>query len=680
MEPYYQGPQTPMKGVAGSLRALLGRYGSSKSATVPNALPGAEAVFPIGDLDPASWFAGLRAFPRLFPAASTEAVERLHKEMPAQAAITIDVAERILRHEFNLLGSGPYQLIDSERTTGNGYLPIDWNLDPVSGLRFPSGIHYKSWDLWKMRPGMADVKLPWELARCQHWPVLAQAWLLTGDARFVDEIFAERADFDEANPVGYGIHWTCTMDVAIRAANWALALEMVRAYPVAEEVWIGAYRSLFEHGRFIRSNLEDKYEVTSNHFLSNVVGLFYLARVFHESSEARGWEEFSRNAIEREMHVQILPDGADFESSVPYHRLVAELFLGAVRVADQSGAPFSPQLRTRLQNMVEFLFGVLRPDGLMPQLGDADDGRLHILTDYGTWKPQDARHILASASHVLGISQWCHFSGIKGQWEAFWWSGGADFDGSCTEPMPSLERHFPDAGIVIHRSSQAYLAITNGIVGTKGFGNHKHNDLLSFEYHPFGIPLVVDPGSYVYTSDISARNVFRSTGYHNTLMVDGTEQNETNPEWIFRLFEKAFPETLEFRTTEDVFVYRGRHVGYTRLEYPVVHERRFELARHNGGLSITDRLEGSGTHKLRWHFHLAPGVEVEWEAGAVRLLQTEARAKWQLTVPENVRVSSSPAWYSPSYGIRIPCQAVDLEADVVLPNEASWPFAFSRIG
>ena len=669
-----------MSNIAGVLRTLFGRFVSSpKTVAVINEPSAVKADFLSVIHDPANWLAGLQSSPRLFPAVSARAVALLHKEIPEQADAAIKAAERVLRHEFNLLGSGSYQPADTERTTGNGYLPIDWNLDPVSGLRFPSGIHYKNWDLWKMRPGMADIKLPWELARCQHWPPLAQAWLLTGDDRFAKEIFAERADFDEANPVGYGIHWTCTMDIAIRAANWALALEMIRTYPAPEEVWISAYRSLFEHGRFIRSNLEDKYEVTSNHFLSNMIGLFYIARVFQESMEARAWEEFSRNAIEREMQIQILPDGADFESSVPYHRLVAELFLGAVKVADQSGKPFSVQLRTRLQDMVEFLLGVLRPDGLMPQLGDADDGRLHILTDYGTWKPQDARHILASAAHVLEVAEWRHYSGIKGQWETFWWSGGADISDFRADPPPPLERHFPDAGIAIHRSPQAYLAITNGIVGTKGFGNHKHNDLLGFEYHPDGIPLVVDPGSYVYSSDLAARNVFRSTAYHNTLMVDGVEQNETNPEWIFRLFEKASPETLEYRVTEEAFIYRGRHIGYTRLEHPMIHERSFELARNNGVLKIADRLEGSGPHKLGWHFHLAPAVEVTLEAGEIRLFQKEAGVYWQLKIPAGVMVSCTTAWYSPSYGIRIPCQAIELEAEIVLPSDVSWNFTFTKI-
>jgi hypothetical protein len=656
----------------------LGRsYSTKKQET--NTPTQIEVGFPLGNIDPARWLALLRSSPRLFPAIPAEALARLKTELPEQAASAISAGERILRHEFNLLGSGPYRPIDPERQAVGAYLPIDWNIDPISGLRFPSGIHYKSWDLWKMRPGMADVKLPWELARCQHWPTLAQAWLLTGDARFVEEMFAERADFDAANPVGYGNQWTCTMDVAIRAANWALALEMVREYPAPESVWLEAYRSLYSHGYFIRSNLEDKYEVTSNHFLSNVVGLYYLARVFHEAPGAKEWEAFSRTAIEREVEVQILPDGADFESSVPYHRLVAELFLGAVRVADHSGAPFSQHLHVRLQEMVGFFLGVLRPDRLMPQLGDADDGRLHIFTNYGIWQPQDGRHLLAAASIVLGVPEWHRYSGIQGQWEAFWWSGGAGSSSDQTTVLPQVDKHFTDAGIVIHRSPQAYLAITNGTVGTKGFGNHKHNDLLGFEYHPDGRPLIVDPGSYVYTSDLAARNLFRGTGYHNTLMIDGVEQNETNPEWIFRLFEKATPETLEYLATNESVVYRGRHVGYTRLEHPVVHERRFKLMRETGALLIEDRLEGTGAHKLSWHFHLSPGIEATVEAGAVRLLQKETGTQWQVTVPANVTVRCAPAWYSPSYGVRIPCQALELDAEVTLQNESSWHFSFTRV-
>ena len=85
--------------------------------------------------------------------------------------------------------------------------------------------------------------------------------------------------------------------------------------------------------------------MTSNHFLSNVVGLFFLAAVFDDLPRGAAWDRQCRAWLVQEMEVQVLPDGADFESSVPYHRLVTELFLGAARLADYRGAPLPARMR-----------------------------------------------------------------------------------------------------------------------------------------------------------------------------------------------------------------------------------------------------------------------------------------------------------------------------------------------
>src|SRR6185503_10015179 len=102
-----------------------------------------------------------------------------------------------------------------------------------------------------------------------------------------------------------------------------------------------------------------------------------------------------------------------------------------------------------------------------------------------------------------------------------------------------------------------------------GFGNHKHNDLLGFEYHVGGEPVIIDPGSYVYLPDPDARNLFRSTKSHNTISVDDHEQNDLRPDSLFRMFEKTCPEHIAVREDSDAFEYRGRHSGYTRLREPV---------------------------------------------------------------------------------------------------------------
>jgi hypothetical protein len=627
------------------------------------------------------WLSRRLATRALYTSIPSPALERLRQAHPAEAAATVQAAETILKHEFSLLGSGPFVPVDPGRAAvavpdRSAYVPIDWYLDPVRALRFPTGVPYKAWKLYEMRPGNADVKYPWELARCQHFIPLGQAYRLSGDERFAREIADEIDDFVEANPVGIGVNWTCTMDIALRAVSWAIGLELVHdSRALGRERWTRLYAALFEHGVFIRGNLENNYEVTSNHFLSNVVGLWFLAAVFPDLPAGAEWNAFARGSLEQEIDVQVLPDGADFESSIPYHRLVAELFLGSARLAEYQGAPLSAHYLSRVRDMAEYLAAVTRPDGLMPQVGDADDGRLHVLEGWGI-SPQDGRHLLAAAGAMFDNPAWSALAAPQGDWEAAWWGFDARPAATTIAPPESSSRLFADAGVAIMRAGGHYLLVTNGIVGTKGFGNHKHNDQLSFEFHPDGVPLIVDPGSCVYTSDADARNRFRGTGYHSTLFIDGVEQNETNPEWLFRLFESAKAEHVSFEDSAERVEYVGRHHGYERLPDVVTHERRFRLDKRSGALEIVDRLMGSGDHELRWRFHLAPGVEAEASDERTCRLSTAAR-RWMLRYPPGLEIGIVPAAYSPSYGVTQPCLAVQLSTRLALHDSSEWAFLLS---
>jgi hypothetical protein len=233
-------------------------------------------------------------------------------------------------------------------------------------------------------------------------------------------------------------------------------------------------------------------------------------------------------------------------------------------------------------------------------------------------------------------------------------------------------RHFPQAGLTVMRRGRNYLLITNGIVGTAGFGNHKHNDLLGFEYHVDGVPVLVDPGSYVYTPDPDARNLFRSTRSHNTLRVDGEEQNELRPDWLFRMFEQANPELLDVQEEGGCMRYRGRHHGFARFAEPVVHERTLTFS-PDGVLTIGDVLRGQGTHRIDWHFHFSPGVEVSIAPnGSVTIHPGTATLK--MSVPMGLRPTLSAGWYSPSYGVRLPCQCLDFAVEERCDGEREYRF------
>jgi hypothetical protein len=619
------------------------------------------------------WLDDRRRAARLYGDLDAAQLDRLQSKMPSGVAQTLAAADRVLAHEFDLLGSGPTIITDPDRPRrANGYQPIDWNVDPIAKLRFPTNFPHKAWNP-SMRPGLADIKWPWEIGRCQHWVTLGQAFRFTGDEKYAREIVLEHADFLEVNATGVGVQFVCTMDVAIRAFNWALAFEMIRASSSFDRAAMtSAYRSLFEVGLFIEQNLENTYEVTSNHFLSNIVGLYAVGVVFKDLAAGQRWIGKCREWVEQEMRVQILDDGVDYESSIPYHRLVAELFMGAARLAVIEGQPLSEFYRNRLRQMIDFHHAVTRPDGLMPQVGDADDGRLHIFTEYGTWRPQDGRHLLGPAAVMFDEPAWLATGGDAAMWEAAWWS--LDTDRVANVPPPATSaRLFADAGLAVSRNGGAYLLATNGRVGTNGFGNHKHNDLLSFEFHAGGVPLVVDPGSYLYTSNPDARNWFRSTRSHNTLQIDGVEQNDIRLDYLFRMFETSTVEQISFTDTPEDTVYRGRHTGYERLPAPVTHERELRLLKRAQSLAITDRLSGSGSHELKWHFHIAPGVTIAPQ-GDGKFRMTAGGHSWILRGPQNANAVISDAWYSPSFGVRVPCSAIDFSIQQEIDASAEYQF------
>ena len=646
---------------------------------------------------------------RVYVGVEDGGLERLREREPRRVAATLAAADRVLRHQFRFLSPDFWRSADPNRAAwGNGYVPLDWYQDPVQQLRFPERVPYRDWDLYEMRPGLADIKLPWELSRCQHWAVLGQAYRLSGDERYAREIVNQLDDFVESNPVGLGVNWTCTMDVSIRAANWIIGLALIEGSTALDtEARRRAFDELFRHGQFIFGNLENVHEVTSNHFLSNLVGLFFIANLFRELSEGQRWDSFCRECLEQEIEVQVLPDGADFESSIPYHRLVTELFLGSARLAQYASRPLSNLYLDRLRTMIDYLAGVLRPDGLMPQVGDADDGRLHILTDYDDWNPQDGRHIFWPAAILLSEDRWLRCGSDPGPWEAGWWgydvgaalratgtaqglphsdsepTAGVAVRQSPSEVCPSDHvALYESAGIVIARSHGNYLLVSNSIVGTEGFGNHKHNDLLSFEYHVGGTPLIVDPGSYVYTSDPDARNRFRSTAGHSTLEVDGQEQNEIRSEWLFRMFETAHPEHVDFSYDAEArrIQYSGRHRGYDRLDHGLVHERHFDFQLDTGRLQLRDTLVGTGQHDLMWSFHCAPGLEAaRASTGGIILNAAANGVAIGLRVPHGLDTDVDDGWYSPAYGVRVPCRVVRLRTRLELTGTWRGNFSFEVV-
>jgi hypothetical protein len=126
------------------------------------------------------------------------------------------------------------------------------------------------------------------------------------------------------------------------------------------------------------------------------------------------------------------------------------------------------------------------------------------------------------------------------------------------------------------------------------------------------VSFIADAGTYVYTSDLKARALFRSTAYHSTVEVDGAEQNTTDEGTPFQLGDEARPRLLSFSTGGERDAAVAEHYGYARLGAgAVTHRRAATLDGARRCFVIEDTFEGEGGHEFRFVFHAAPGLEVE---------------------------------------------------------------------
>ena len=312
-----------------------------------------------------------------------------------------------------------YSLVDDE------YEPIDWQKDFKSGFRWSANEWYLN-----QRNSLVgvDIKVPWEIGRLQHLPQIAMSCAIDYDMLLIKEFRNQICDFIALNPPRFGVQWTCTMDVGIRVANMLISHDIFKHIDCknilddnSEQVFS---QSIYEHGIHIVNNLEYCENLTSNHYLSNIVGLLFVSSYLQCNDEINTWLGFAVQEVINEMQKQFYEDGSNFEASTSYHRLSSELMVYATALilgldkekyeALQNYKTYNwkvqPKLKSykeqeykildnkvifpswyinRLYKSGKFTKDITKPTGEIVQFGDNDSGRFFRLSSNGEWLNKD---------------------------------------------------------------------------------------------------------------------------------------------------------------------------------------------------------------------------------------------------------------------------------------------------
>ena len=528
------------------------------------------------------------------------------------------------------------------------YIFIDWTKDFKSDFRWDSRVYYKD-----IKLDSKDVKFPLELSRFQHLFQLS----LAGD---IKEVISQILDFIAFQPPYFGPCWFFAMDVGIRAANWSLAISILKntGFEIdSKEIKKILSSSLYDHLNFVFNNLEKVVKVT-NHYLADVAAGFILSLFINKKNK----KKFFLRELKNEIKKQFYDDGTNFEASTCYHRLCLELvfypcFFGVINDESFVGDNFVQigekifgieYIKALYQIFDSFLY-LIKPNELMPQIGDNDSGQFIKLYPRDVL---DMRYILAIGSVFFKESKWKIREFFKEEndlaevkilfgdygvkiWKALEWN----------EIKNVKSKVFYDSGWFVIRNNLDYAIISCGPNGQDGKGGHAHNDKLSFELF-LGEDKIVDPGSYLYTSNKIERNKFRSTAFHNTVRIDNNEQNDIDENQLFYLIDNSMAKCIKFEETNNKIIFTGEHYGYQSLIDAVAHRRTFIYYKKERKIGIIDEFIGTGIHLFEWNFNVLNNIKLE---------------------SRDIQFDYIPGEYSKEYGVKEKIKKIYGKLEIKLP-------------
>jgi hypothetical protein len=645
---------------AGDPKAVLAEHGPAFAN--PEA-----ALYMLRESAPQRFFAGV------------EDVSAIAKVFPDHQRAVVTAAAAATQNRFDLLG---YRNL----WFGN---PIDWHLDPVWRRRSPR-VHWSRLNPLDMAT-VGDSKIVWELNRHQWLVQLAQAYAMTGDERYAQACMDGVGSWLEANPSGIGINWSSSLEVAYRLMSWSWMLLLLRnSTALSGNRLVSVLAAIWRHANHVSRYLSH-YFSPNTHLTGEALGLFYAGVLFTEFNEARRWRDLGSRILIAQSVSQICADGMHFERSTCYHRYTAETYQQFVLLAQRNGFPVPAEVIDRLRRVMEFLLAIRRPDGWIPEIGDADGGRLLPLVDRAQCDP---RGIFAVAAAMLRVGDFAWASdGLTP--EVAWLMGSESvraFEAvHAVRPTRPSSRVFPSGGYAIMKSGwtrDAHQMIVDvGPLGCSFSSGHGHADLLSIQCAAFGEPCLVDAGTYCYTAEPEWRNFFRGTAAHSTVMIDGRHQVE--PEGPFSWRARPAVALREWHSNADCDFVDADHDAYA----PIRHRRRVMFVKPDywvviddltvpgddltvpGSDPMTRNVTGSDFHQVDAAFQFAP-MHVSVDAGSwVRANTPGGNSFWigsfaSTSIQTSVKTGDlTPirGWFSSDYGQRTPAPMVIYSCCATLP-------------
>ncbi|RFP12383.1 heparinase [Duganella sp. BJB488] len=550
-----------------------------------------------------------------------------------------------------------------------------WNRDPRTGTEIPLSFGLDI-DFRHLGDGL-DIKYLWELNRHVWWVPLAQAWQVSGQARYLALLGRLIDSWLDACPYARGANWSSPVEHGIRLINWSIVWHLTGGAdgPLFAGAAGGARRArwlacIYQHIRFASDNYSF-HSSSDNHLIGEAAGVYVGAVTWDRWTPVRALGRRAAAILEQEIVRQYAPDGVNLEQALCYHKFSLEFLLASRLAGAAAGQRFSAAFDRRMHAALLFLAAMLDRHGRVAPIGDADDGKVFRLAGDGAGTPYEA--MLAAGARLYQAPL------LQAKLDALG-SAATPARSSLRVPAPvavdspaAWPTLFADGGYLVADHGPAAdaalrLIMDVGPLGYNRIAGHGHADALALLLAAEGEDFLIDPGTYCYNAAPALRHYFRGTAAHNTVQIDADDQSVYGGSFLW-LRDVA---SRVHRHQDDGALLRieASHDGYLRLADPLRHVRGVTLDRAAGVLAVEDRFECGAAHQAALHWHFAPHCRLEadgaaWLAhGAGATLRIEFDAPGCSVTLVCGQQQPPLGWCSPRFYERQPCPVLRVAGPV----------------
>lgn len=492
-----------------------------------------------------------------------------------------------------------------------------------------------NWEYWPVK----DNELRWQLHRHKWFTPMGKAYRISGDEKYAKEWTMQYIDWIRKNPLtpmtkehyelisagevkgnaeNVRFAWR-PLEVSNRLQDQTSQFLLFVPSPSFTPEFLTEFLvNYHKHAVHILGNYSDQ----GNHLLFEAQRMIYAGAFFPEFKDAATWRKSGIDILNREIHVQVYPDGGQFELDPHYHLAAINIFCKALRMADVNGFrnEFPQGYLDTIESMITFYSNICFPDYSNPCFSDAKLGE----------KPAE----------VKNYKDWTKI--FPGNEQIRWFAT----EGREGKRPENLSKGFLKSGFFTFRNSWDKDATVMVLkAGPQGFW-HCQPDNGTFELWFNGKNLFPDSGAYVYAGEgevMKLRNWFRQTMVHNTLTLD----NKT--------LETTESVTKHWQPEGDVQILVTENPGYKDLKH-----RRTVFFVDNTYFVIVDEAAGAAQGEVNLHYQLCEGnVNLDPKTLTVTSdFEGNSNVKLQCFAPKGTTLKTEEGWRSTAYRKRVERTAV----------------------